>query len=271
MKRKKCIKQIVILHLLGILFFCPTAISARQITVNVKKLTLYAGESKNIKVRAVSPSNVSKAVVFKSIKPQVASISAQGRIKAKKEGKTEILVISKKDPGIKTSVKITVKKVPKKTEREYLVKGGIHKLSLSEHTVWQQTQKKLYRNGGKGYEIIWSKDDFESLARTLKKNGCPDSRKFLQWFNNTNFKKHSLIIMTCSLFQAYDESVAGFSTEFDTFGMLRGTVQIRYKKQDTVPGIFYPQILDNYIVIWKMPKKDAAMTDYFKYEAAERL
>ena len=218
---------------------------------------------------SVKPKKASKAVIFKSRKPKIASVSADGCVLAKKAGKTEILVFSQKDPKVQKSIKITVKKRPKKTEKTYILKSGIYKIADEDVGAVQQSLKGLYGIKAKGYEIIPTKEDYKSLKQQLKKNGCKNSHEFLKSFAGTDFKNKSLVIVRCLLFRTYDESIAGVAAKFDSSGKLCGTITVQYKKKEDVPGMAYPQAMEDYIVILEMPKKDAAMIDYFECESVK--
>ncbi len=81
----------------------------KEITLSAKKRTLYVGKSFTLKVKSVKPAKASKAVTFKSSNTKVATVSAKGKVTAKKVGKATITVTSSSNKKVSAKCKITVK------------------------------------------------------------------------------------------------------------------------------------------------------------------
>lgn len=88
------------------------AASKASITLNMKKTTMYVGESDTLSVKKVKGLK-SKAVTFKSSKSSVVAVNSKGKISAKKAGTAKITVASKSNKAIKAICTITVRKALK--------------------------------------------------------------------------------------------------------------------------------------------------------------
>lgn len=88
------------------------AASKASITLNMKKTTMYVGESDTLSVKKVKGLK-SKAVTFKSSKSSVVAVNSKGKISAKKAGTAKITVTSKSNKAIKAICTITVRKALK--------------------------------------------------------------------------------------------------------------------------------------------------------------
>lgn len=95
----------------------------KKIVLNQKEILMYPGEEKKVAVELVKPEEASPDVTWKSKKKTVASISKEGKIRAKKPGRTVITVVSKKNPKVTAVVKVKVKKRPEKKEKEVVFEG----------------------------------------------------------------------------------------------------------------------------------------------------
>lgn len=82
--------------------FVPVPAYAAGISLKPKKLTLYVGETKSLRISA----SLKGKVKWKSSDPKVASVSSKGKVKAKKAGNA---VITVKIKSKKASCKVTVK------------------------------------------------------------------------------------------------------------------------------------------------------------------
>ena len=89
----------------------------KKITLSREKIVLYKGESKKLIVEKTKPADASPKVTWTSKNKKVADVSKYGMITAKKPGRTTITAVSKKNPSVKAAVQVTVKKAPKKTEK----------------------------------------------------------------------------------------------------------------------------------------------------------
>lgn len=80
----------------------------KSITLNAKSRTMTVGSSFNLKVKKVTPTSASKAVVFRSSNTKVAKVSTKGKVTAKKAGSATITVFSKSCKTVKATCKIKV-------------------------------------------------------------------------------------------------------------------------------------------------------------------
>lgn len=80
-----------------------------KISLNVAIKTMYVGDSFQLKVKSVSPTTASKAVIWKSSNKKIATVSAKGKVVAKKAGTVKITAQSKKNKSVKKVAKITIK------------------------------------------------------------------------------------------------------------------------------------------------------------------
>ncbi len=71
-------------------------------------LTLAKGKSLTLKVKVTGSGKVSQAVVFQSNTPKVVSVTAKGKVTAKKSGSAKITITSKADRKKKTTVTVKV-------------------------------------------------------------------------------------------------------------------------------------------------------------------
>ncbi len=124
--RKRAVGSAVVLSaalVLGTLAVQPTessaATKAKKLKVTPASKTLYIGgpsskKTVTLKVK-VTPTKASKKVTYKSSNKKVATVSAKGKVTAKKTGKTTITVTSKSNKKLKAKIKIKVKKYQKTT------------------------------------------------------------------------------------------------------------------------------------------------------------
>lgn len=273
MKKYNISILLAILCLLGTIFIHPTSASASQkpqdITVSHKKLTLYAGEFEQIQITSVTPKNASDKVVWKSKNKKIASVTAKGEVLAKKAGKTEIIVVSKENADVRKSIKVIVKKQPKKTEKEILINGGIYNMNnygIDFLSAFQKSVPEFHKSGIKNYKIIRTKKDYKRFIADLKKNGCTDSKNtFLASYANTKFKDNCLLFLKCALDNPANQKVIGFQTKFDKSGKLYGEVAVQYR-DGREPGVSYPAVLQDNVIVLQLDKKDVGMIDYFKIQ-----
>lgn len=93
------------------------ASKGKKIIMNQSKITLAPGSEFKLKVKKVNPSKLGKAVTYKSNKKKVATVSKQGVVKGKKAGKAKIVIVSKKNKRIKTTVTVTVQEYKKEKKK----------------------------------------------------------------------------------------------------------------------------------------------------------
>lgn len=271
MKKSSISVLLAVICLLGIIFIYPASVSAGQkpqdIIVSCKKLTLYVGESETLQITSVKPENASDKVIWKSKDKKIATVTAKGKVLAKKAGKTEIIAISKQSAKVRKSIKVTVKKKPKQAEKEIPVNGGIYDIDnygSSFRLAFQNSVPEIYRSGNKNYKIIRTKQDYKRLIAGLKKNGCADTKNtFFAPYGDIKFKNNCLLFIDCKLNYPVNQKVIGFQTKFDKSGRLYGEISVQYE-DIREPGISYPAVLKDNVIVLRMDKKDAGMIDYFK-------
>ena len=79
-----------------------------KLTPSKKSITMFAGQSRTLKVK-VSPAKASdKSLTWKSSKNSVATVDQNGVVTAKKKGTATITATAKDGSGIKCSIKVTV-------------------------------------------------------------------------------------------------------------------------------------------------------------------
>lgn len=117
--KKRIIKTVTCLSMSAVLVISgvftnasdmSAASKAKKIIMNKSALTMKTGETFKLKVKKVNPANLGKAVSYSSSKKSVAVVSVKGVVKAKKAGKANITVTSKKNKAVKTTVTVKVKK-----------------------------------------------------------------------------------------------------------------------------------------------------------------
>ncbi len=69
--------------------------------------------------------------------------------------------------------------------------------------------------------------------------------------------------MKCSLNYPVNQRVIGFQTKFDKSGKLYGEVAVQYQDIRD-PGLNYPTVMQDNVIVLQLDKKDAGMIDYFK-------
>ena len=98
----------------------------KKLILSRKEILLYVGESKNLWVEKVQPAKASAKVTWKSKKPKIASVSGNGKVTAKRPGKTVITAVSRQNPSVKSAIRIIVKKRPKKQEKTCSLTGKFY-------------------------------------------------------------------------------------------------------------------------------------------------
>ena len=84
------------------------AANAKKITLSTTKQIVGVGKSVTLKVKAVQPKNASKKVTYTSSNPDVATVTAKGKVTGKSIGDATITVVSATNPKAKAKCKITV-------------------------------------------------------------------------------------------------------------------------------------------------------------------
>lgn len=71
------------------------AAKVTEITLNKKSTSMYVGQKITLKVAKVKPAKASKGVTWKSSNSEIATVSAKGKVTAKKAGTVKITAVSK--------------------------------------------------------------------------------------------------------------------------------------------------------------------------------
>lgn len=96
---------LVVLALMASFVTCPNVEAATKLKVkSSKKITLNIGKASKIKTNVAA-----NRLKFKSSNKKVATVNSKGKITAKKAGKANITVTSKKNKKQKATIKVTVK------------------------------------------------------------------------------------------------------------------------------------------------------------------
>ena len=103
---------------------------ATAIKLNAATKTLYVGDTFTLKVKKVTPAKASSAVTWKSSNKKIATVTAAGKVTAKKKGTAKITATSKSNKKVKAVCKITVTK-------KAVLKSGSY-----ENVKW-----KIYQDG----------------------------------------------------------------------------------------------------------------------------
>ena len=235
-------------------------LAPQMLALSRKEITLYVGETKELSVEKVKPAAASRKVIWKS-KKKVAEVSGDGKVTAKRPGKTVITAVSKKNPKAKATVKVTVKKRPAKIEKECAFTYGIYAFPDYENLERAWPEKNRYC-----FHVIHTKNDFDELMRTLERNGLKNYRKtFFGEYAEMDFEKESLILYIYVKKQSESDRIEGISTKLDESGKLRGIIDYRYRSSHSSPI----SILYTYALVLRMEKKDAAMIDEYVLDYQE--
>ena len=124
-----------------------------EITLNLKKKTLYEGKSVSLKVKKVKPAKASKSVTWKSSNKKVATVTSKGKVTAKKKGVAKITAVSKSNKKVKAVCKITVEKKKNTTPKPAT-----------------PTPSKATKEPAKEGDILYS-GSYQKTAWTIDKNG----------------------------------------------------------------------------------------------------
>ena len=107
--RKTFLFLLIVTAILCFSMTASAAAKAKKVKLNKKKITLTIGKTFKLKA-TVKPSSANKKVKWKSSNKKVAAVNSKGVVKAKKAGKATITCTLKKNPKIKATCKVTVKK-----------------------------------------------------------------------------------------------------------------------------------------------------------------
>ena len=275
---------------LGMLFAVPAAAKGKKpasknvpkkIVLNQKEILMYPGEEKQVAVELVKPEEASPDVTWKSKKKAVASVSKEGKIRAKKPGKAVITAVSKKNPNVMAAIKVRVKKRPEKREKECLFVGvsdfgeGI----LNDYARENHPAPVIFRSKGdifayaeEVYEEYYShwpnKKKYASIRgryQSRRRAVRSIEHSFLSKYFKMDFEKESLVV-----FFNRSCDVVSLQTKFDAEGKLRATAKFRYyPPQPEEPGTFRPAVRTYQATVLKLRRQDEAMIDYYEFEREE--
>lgn len=237
----------------------------RRLMLGRKEITLYVGESRKLMVEKVKPAGASEKVSWKSKKRNVASVSRNGKVNAKRPGKATIVAVSKKNPSVQAAVQVFVKKLPVKKEKTCIASGKFYK-SGDAGMLCFYYRRTFSDKHLRDKIVIRSSEDFQEMKKIWKKNAHTDFRKTcLAEYENMDFKRESLVLLHYAMSpQAYDVRMNSLTTKFDASGKLSGILDISSKVEEIPPGIYVPAVLENYTLVLQLDKKDEAMIDYYR-------
>ena len=136
-----------------------------SMTLNVSQKTIDLNNTYQIKVKTVKPKKASKAASYKTSNSKIASVSAKGIVKGKKEGTVKITVQSKANKKLKKTVKITVKRL-----RPYSLSLNKQELNLQVGESNRLTATVKAQS-----TVVWTSADPEIAA--VDKNGKVTAKK----------------------------------------------------------------------------------------------
>ena len=264
MKTKKLTLLLCTLCFFLAVFTLPAAAKSKSIPKKLflsrKEILLYVGESKNLWVEKVRPAKASPKVTWKSKKPKIASVSRNGKVTAKKPGKTIITAVSRQNPSVKSALRIIVKKRPKKQEKTCSLTGKFYQDDYSAIKFFCQCADNNF------CIILRSREDIQELISLLKKDGLKNydfNKCFLAEYKNMNFTKESLVLFFS---EALPLQIISANTQFDALGKLQCTVkvQLKHDKSNDYPKVTWYR--PDSVTALRINRQDEAMIDYFHFE-----
>lgn len=256
----KKVKRYILSVLCMLCMFCSLPVAAKgkpqpkKLVLSRKEILLYVGETKRLSVEKTKPQNASAKAIWSSRKSRVATVSPKGLVTAKREGKTSIVAVSKKNPKAVASVNVIVKKRPKKAEKECSV-----------------TADTYLRRGCEAGSVIRNREDLEEILKDMVRRRNYKSyrdalrRAPLAAYRNMDFEKETLVLL-----ETYhkETDITSCRTRLDADGKLRAVITIPYKKQID-DGRPRPTEVVSYILALRLSKKDAAMIDEYVLDYQE--
>ena len=146
---RKLVSRVVLLTTVVLLALPMTAEakSANRVELNCKsKMTLYSGESTQLEIKGIyqkgkklypnqSQKALWKKVMASSSNKSIATIGKDGKVTAKRAGTVRLSVTSRKNRRVKTTVKLTVKKI-----------SGKPAITLARNSSWEGKELWIYTN-----------------------------------------------------------------------------------------------------------------------------
>jgi surface protein len=111
-QRKVVLFGAMLAMVIGVLGIYPLHTQARTgvkfIQLNMTKKAMYVNQSMNLKVKRVTPSRASAAVIWSTSNKNVATVTQNGTVTAKNVGTAKIKAVSKNNRNVKAQCTITV-------------------------------------------------------------------------------------------------------------------------------------------------------------------
>ena len=266
MKKKRFALLLCTLCLLCLMSALPAAAKAKtapkKITLSREKIVLYKGESKKLIVEKTKPADASPKVTWTSKNKKVADVSKYGRITAKKPGRTTITAVSKKNPSVKATVRVTVKKSPKKIEKEGIAIRVCDLQKRQASFLWARYASCYSFKRFPDVFVVRSQEGFREIKKVYADDEDTFREAGLQSYENTDFSQYSLVFLHHPLGYVHVFPDASLSTRFDEAGNLQGIIHLNVestiKDGDIVPAV----MLDHDMAL-QIKKSDEAMIDSF--------
>ena len=265
MKKKRFALFLCTLCLLCLMSALPAAAKAKpapkKITLSREKIVLYKGESKKLIVEKTKPADASPKVTWTSKNKKVADVSKYGKITAKKPGRTIITAVSKKDSSVKAKVQVTVKKAPKKIEKEGI---AIRVCDLLQHaaSLWGFYPQYYSLRHSPQVLVVRSKEGFREIKKAYTGDDYTFRKTGLASFENTDFSQYSLVFLQFPFGHVSIFPDASLSTRFDEAGKLQGIIYIDCERLYSDDD-YEPAMISYHDIVLQIKKSDEAMIDSF--------
>lgn len=180
---KKYLKYIVVVAIV-ILCMGGMKAQAKSLELSAPAKTMYVKQKMQMKV---TPSSMKKNVRWKSSDNKIASVTANGKVTARKAGKVKIYAISSKNNKKKAVYRLTVKNFKAKT--------------LSANCWVIRDGSRPLPSIGKKYKVFHSQQEVSEFLKEDKENGGYVSyylEKKLKSYKKSFFKKKCLCVIYIS-------------------------------------------------------------------------
>ena len=149
-----------------------------SIKLNKESVDLYVGKSVKLKVTVGPDTALNKEVVWTSKKPKIATVTANGKVTAKRCGKTKIIAKAKDGSGVVAKCQVTVG-----YRIKYKLKGGTNKKKNPK--TYYKTAVVLKNPTKKGYKFEgWYTDKtylYYSRIRIIPKSYRRNMTLYAKW------------------------------------------------------------------------------------------
>lgn len=156
------------------------AANAKKITLSTTKQIVGVGKSVTLKVKAVQPKKASKKVTYTSSNPDVATVTAKGKVIGKSIGNATITVVSATNPKAKAKCKITVvqaatsiqtaKSIVMQKGKKVTIKYGVTPGDANKQMIFTTSNKKVATVDKKG-KITAKKPGKATITMTAAAGG----------------------------------------------------------------------------------------------------